>query len=171
MAEHDVILEAGKLIAQINSLWKSNPDEYERIINQLLGFFASYADEFHHHKEEKIVFPAISKKNEIAGGGIVPELIEHHEEFRLLMQQIRAAFAIHDFASTQKFLESYISKLKDHIAAENDELFPMTENIFSPDELDKLFYKCIDKDEELGKIRKEELENRIKKLLSNETFQ
>jgi hemerythrin-like domain-containing protein len=168
IAEHDVILEAGNLISLNGNLWKSKPSEYERTVRQLLDFFSAYADKYHHHKEEEILFPAISKKSEIASAGIVTELTEHHEEFRLLMQQIHKALDRNDFAATQIFFESYISKLKDHIAAENDELFPMAENIFSPDELEKLFYKCIDKDGELGTIRKEELVNLIKKLERDE---
>jgi hemerythrin-like domain-containing protein len=171
MAEHEVILEAGQLISLISNHWQSAPADYERTVKQLLHFFAIYADEFHHHKEEEILFPALSKKSELAGMGIIPELLEHHEEFRLQIQQIRKALEINDFASTQQMLESYIIKLKDHIAAENDELFPMAEDIFSQDELDKLYYKCIDKDRELGINRKEDLENSIKKLQENEAVQ
>ena len=171
VAEHDIILEAGNLISLNRSQWKSNPSAYKQTVNQLLDFFSVYADHFHHHKEEEILFPAISKKSEIAGAGIIFELIEHHEEFRQLMQQIRTTLDNNDFASTQQFLESYISILKDHIAAENDELFPMAEDIFSKDELDKLYYKCIDKDWDLGIIHKEEMENLINKLQSNEAVQ
>ncbi len=171
IAEHDVILEAGNLISVNRNLWKSNPAEYKEKVILLLDFFSIYADQFHHHKEEEILFPAISKMSELAGVGIVAELNEHHEDFRLLMQKIRAAFAIHDFTSTQQLLELYIGKLKDHIAVENDELFPMADDIFSRDELDKLYYKCIDLDEGMGKIQKKELEELIKNLTRNETVQ
>lgn len=171
IAEHDVILEAGNLISLNANLWKSSPAGYKKRVDELLDFFSVYADKFHHHKEEEILFPAISNKSETTGAGIVQELNEHHEEFRHLMQQIRAALYIDDFASTQKLLESYITKLKDHIAVENDELFPMADDIFSKDELDKLYYKCIDIDRDLGVNQKEELENLIKKLTGNETVQ
>jgi hemerythrin-like domain-containing protein len=171
IAEHDFILGAGDLITLNRSQWKSDPAAYEQMVKQLLGFFSIYADQFHHCKEEEILFPAIINKSETTGDSIVAELTGHHEEFRLLMQQIRTALTQHDFASTQQLLESYISKLNDHIAVENDELFPMAENIFSKDELDKLYYKCIDKDLEMGLIQKEELEDLIKNLNKNETVQ
>jgi hemerythrin-like domain-containing protein len=171
IAEHDVILGAGDLITLHRSQWKSDPAGYEQMVKQLLGFFSVYADQFHHHKEEEILFPAISKMSESAGVGIVTELNGHHEDFRLLMQKIRAALAIHDLASTQQLLESYIHQLRDHIAVENDELFPMANDIFSKDEVDKLYYKCIDIDEGLGKTRKKELEDLIKNLTLNETVQ
>jgi hemerythrin-like domain-containing protein len=171
IAEHEVILEAGNLISLNANLWKSNPAEYQKRVNELLDFFSVYADKFHHCKEEEILFPAISKKSETTGTGMVGELNDHHGEFRHLMQQIRAALYTDDFADTQKFLESYISRLKDHIAAENDELFPMADAIFSDDELEKLFYKCIDKDRELGITLKEAFENIIKNSAKNETVQ
>ncbi len=171
IAEHDIILEAGDLISSKGDLWKSDPAGYEQMVKQLLVFFSVYADQFHHCKEEEILFPAITNKSETTGAGMVQELNEHHEEFRLLMQKIRAALGIHDFASTQQLLESYIRKLKDHIAVENDELFPMAENIFSKDELEKLYYKCVDKDREMGLIQKEEFEDLIKNLTRNETVQ
>lgn len=169
IAEHDVILEAGNLVSLNANLWKSSPAEYKKRVNELLDFFTVYADKFHHYKEEEILFPAIIKRSETTGAGIVQELNEHHEEFRHLMQQIRAALYIDDFASVQKFLDSYISQLKDHIAVENDELFPMADDIFSQDELDKLYYQCIDKDNELGISNKEDLENLVKNLNKNET--
>jgi hemerythrin-like domain-containing protein len=171
IAEHDVILATGDLIILNRSLWKSDPAGYEGLVKQVLNFFSNYADKFHHYKEEEILFPAISKKSEITGDAIVQELTGHHEEFRLQMQQIRTALAAHDFESAQQLLESYINELNDHIAVENDELFPMTDDIFSKDELEKLYYQCIDKDEELGKAQKMVLEYRIKKLNRNEAVQ
>ena len=65
-------------------------------------------------------------------------------------------------------METYLQSLKDHIAAENDELFPMADDLFSPDEIERLYYRCIDKDEELGVARKQEFENHIIKLNGNE---
>jgi hemerythrin-like domain-containing protein len=171
IAEHDIILEAGDLISLNRNLWKSRPAEYKKKINQLLDFFSVYADKFHHHKEEEILFPAIIQNSETTGAAIVQELNEQHEEFRHLMQQILAALYLDDFASVQQFLESYVSKLKDHIAVENNELFPMADAIFSGDELEKLYYKCIDKDRELGMTFKEESERMIKNSATNEAIQ
>lgn len=166
--EHDVILKAGEIISQQNNAWLTSPTEYEQKARQLLNFFSVFADEYHHQKEEEILFPAISKINEVVGAGIVNELNEHHEEFRLLMSEIRNALNRKDFVSTQGQLESYLNKLKDHIAVENDELFPMAEDLLSQDELDKLYYKCIDKDNESGIDRKQALEQFIKNLERNE---
>lgn len=167
VAEHNVILETAKLIESNTKLWETDPSGYREFVNYLLDFISVYADEFHHQKEEKILFPAISKANEMAGLSIVRELTEHHEDFRMLMQEIRKVFDRQDYASTQRYLETYMVKLRDHIAAENDELFPMADDLFPAGEMSRLYYKCIDKDEELGMARKKEYEEQIKKLNRN----
>ena len=166
--EHNVILEAGKLIESSNKLWETDPVAYSKQVSFLTDFFSEYGDEFHHQKEEEILFPAINKANEMVGASIVSELIEHHEDFRNLLQKIRNACTQQDYVSAQKYLETYLQSLKDHIAAENDELFPMADDLFSPDEIERLYYRCIDKDEELGVARKQEFENHIIKLNGNE---
>ena len=38
----------------------------------------------------------------------------------------------------------------------------MADTLLNEDDLEKLYYKCLDKDNELGTARKEELENFIK---------
>ncbi len=171
VSEHDFIMDGGDIIVRHGNLWRSDPAGYEHLVKQMLGFFSVYADRFHHFKEEEILFPAISAKNETTGAGMVQELTEHHEEFRMLMKQIREALDKKEFASAQQLLENYIHQLKDHIAVENDELFPMADELFSKDELDKLYYQCIDKDRELGSVQKEELESLIKNLTSHDTVQ
>lgn len=168
ITEHDVILDAGDFISLNGDLWKTNPEEYEQNVKQLLNFFSVYADEYHHQKEEEILFPAISKKSETVAAGIVEELLEHHENFRLLIRQIKTTLVNKDFSKTQQLFEKYINLLKDHIAVENDELFPMADDIFNYDELDKLYHKCIDKDREIGTSRKEEFGSRIKNITINE---
>lgn len=162
--EHDVIQNVGRYIVEKENYWEDNPDDYARIVYKLLDFFKVYSDEYHHIKEEEILFPALAKKNDVVSNGIVQELVEHHEQFREMVANIRNSLALNDFATTQKLLEEYIEMLQDHIAVENDELFPMVDNIFSPDELEKLYYKCLDKDNELGLQRKEDFKDIIKNI-------
>ena len=71
VAEHNVILEAGKLIESSNKLWETDPVAYSKQVSFLTDFFSEYGDEFHHQKEEEILFPAINKANEMVGASIV----------------------------------------------------------------------------------------------------
>lgn len=171
VAEHDIILKATMRILSMGTRWESNPTEYHIEAVKMLDFLSLYADTFHHHKEEEIVFPALSRKNDLVGAGIIPELTEHHEDFRMMTQHIRQKLDSHDYALVQKYFEVYIRKLKEHIAVENDELFPMAETMFTRLELDNLYYQCLDKDRELGNKLKEELESNMQNQVRNEPVQ
>lgn len=161
--EHKIILKAGDLVAALDQSWQDDPDTYRQTILQLLDFFSAYADEYHHQKEEEVLFPVLRKKNEIAGDAMVQELLDHHDDFRLRAQDIRMLLGMQDYAAVQAGFESYIQALRDHIAVENDELFPMADALCSPDELEVQFYRCVDLDSALGKERKQALEMLIEK--------
>ncbi len=156
--EHEVIASACNKIHTTEGLWISNPENYKIFIGEILKFFSVYADEFHHKKEEDILFPALAEKNEIAGTELVRELLEQHEIFRETGRNIRNLTEAGDFASAHEQLKQYAELLYDHIGIENDEIFPMTDGLFNENELAMLHHRCIDKDSELGTDIKEELE-------------
>ncbi|KXK35945.1 MAG: hypothetical protein UZ06_CHB003000133 [Chlorobi bacterium OLB6] len=60
--EHDVISEAVDVAVHAEQLIATDADRYEEVVRSLLEFFRVYADGFHHHKEEEILFPEMSKK-------------------------------------------------------------------------------------------------------------
>lgn len=162
--EHDVINDCAGIILRKSTLRLTNPTEYENFINSIISFFTEYADEYHHCKEEDILFPEILKKNILAGNGIVLELLEQHGLFRDMIQSMKDAINIKTYENVQLILEAYINSLKDHIAIENAELFPMLDFLFTDKELEKLYYSCIDLDRNLGSARKSGLEILVTKI-------
>ncbi len=166
--EHAIILEGANIVPSLDKLWEVNEQEYTDSINHLLDFFAEYADTYHHIKEEKVLFPILEESEHAAVIAIVEELIEHHENFRGLLVEIRHDLSLKEYALVQKKLTRYVSDLQDHMAAENDELFPMMDTMLTARELAKLYFNCIDKDNALGMERKEKLENFIKNFHLNE---
>jgi hemerythrin-like domain-containing protein len=156
--EHRIILRACNCIPANYGLWKVNPDEYEKFIVEMLNFFSVYADEFHHKKEEEILFPALAEKSETVGSELVRELLEQHENFRETARNIRNLIEAGDYEAAHNQLKEYAEALYDHIGIEDDEIFPMADGLFNDDELAKLHHRCIDKDAELGSDKKVELE-------------
>ena len=153
--EHRVILSACNGIRHNEGLWVDNPMAYTEFINEIMNFFSVYADEFHHKKEEEILFPALASKNQTAGVELVRELLEQHENFRETGKNIRNLTEAGDFTAAHDQLKQYAEMLYDHIGIEDDEVFPMVDWLFDDDELAKLHHKCIDKDMELGRDKKE----------------
>lgn len=157
--EHDNILH---LLDRIEVLpGTDNPDRFIEFIRRAIQLLREYADQYHHQKEEDWLFPFLKSKNELLGDGILHSLLEQHEDMRQELNIIEAAINKSDIKSAQKLLADYCRNLRDHIAAEEDELFPMAENLLTEYELDELSGRFEDNDRNLGKEKKAKYENMI----------
>ena len=164
-AEHEVILQAAEVIKKIDNQWTIDPETYQKTVVQLLTFFREYADGYHHHKEEIVLFPAVYDHPDFTLQAIIDEFNQHHEDFREYSAEISEALATGDYPRSYKILRQYINELRDHIAAENDELFVLAENLLDPNELETIYFKFQDVDMELGEKRKAELAQILQSLL------
>lgn len=155
--EHEVIVSAIETCKQAKSLIGSDDQQYEQAIRTLLEFFRSYADRFHHYKEEIILFPEMNKRNPMLAEGIVKEMYEHHEAFREMLSQVEFRLNEKQFTEAQVVLEDYTERLLEHIAVENEEVFQIAETLFQTKELEDIYFRFVDCDRELGNASKEAL--------------
>ena len=170
--EHDIIIaaihiakEADKLIAKKdNNNPASYQGNYESLVRELINFFRAYADQYHHFKEEQILFPEMSKKNELLEDGVLKEMFENHTDFRNMIKSIEIFLDGKDYLEAQHQLNTYAEALLDHIAVENDEVFQMAESLFEKEELEKIYFRFEDCDRELGEATKINLINQIKEI-------
>ena len=162
--EHAIIVNAVDVARQASSLIGRNDEQYEKITRDLIYFFRNYADKFHHHKEEEILFPEMEKKNELLADGVIKEMFDNHEDFREKIRNIEKHLDGKEFAKAQHQLENYAEALLDHIAVENDEVFQMAETIFDDTELQKIYFRFEDCDSALDKDKKKQLVERIEKI-------
>lgn len=103
-------------------------------------FLATFADGIHHRKEEDVLFQSL------AAGGWAPEdgplaVMRHeHAEARGLIRDLREAvqrWEDGDPAAAPRVASiagRYITLLQDHIAKEDEVLFPMADDALSPEE-------------------------------------
>jgi len=148
--EHVQILAA---IDQFREQLEQKGDQNElmqKIIPEILRFFRQYADQYHHAKEESELFPMLTDCENWVAADITQEMIDQHELFRGYTRDVEAAYEKSDYAGCVKILLRYTDQLKDHIAVEDNELFPMVLDIFAEDELEKLFFKFDDVDRAFG---------------------
>lgn len=118
-----------KILFELDKLEK-DPAGYAK---EFLKFTESFAEP-HHHKEEQVLFPALEQKGIPNEGGPIGMMLMEHEMKRgyvkeLASGKIEAAMKI-------------VSLLRDHIAKENDILYPMAEQVLTPDELAGMAHKC-----------------------------
>jgi len=159
--EHEIIISAMDIAKENEKLIGKDNVRYENNFRQILAFFKLYADGFHHHKEEEILFPEMSRKNEFLKDGVIKEMLDNHEEFRAMTASIEAFLNKKDYTHTSQQFNLYTEALLDHIAVENDEVFQMAETIFTDDEMEKIYHRFLDCDREIGDEKKKELVNRL----------
>ena len=162
--EHDVITKAACLAKNAECLIGTNNEEYELTISELIRFFRVYADQYHHHKEEEILFPEMAKKSELLAEGILAEMLDNHEYFRETLRNIEANLQNQNYPEAAILVNEYTEALLDHIAVENAELFLSAYNLFSEDELDNIYFRFIDLDSVLGESKKKDFTDLLKTL-------
>ena len=156
--EHEIIVNAIDAAKQLKPQPGKNDKQYEQNVRDLIDFFRNYADNFHHFKEEQILFPAMKKKNELLEDGILKEMFDNHEEFREMIKSIEKFLDEKNYMRAQQQLVIYTEALLDHIAVENDEVFQMAETLLTEDELKKMLFDFEDADIELGGGKKQEFQ-------------
>ena len=107
---------------------------------EALVFFRQFADQCHHFKEEKILFPAMEEHGIPHEGGPIGMMLMEHEEGRAHVKSMFAAveqIAAGNAASVEPLLSharAYLTLLREHIQKEDDVLFPMADEVIPQDE-------------------------------------
>ena len=98
-----------------------------------LDFIRHFADQCHHYKEEKVLFPAMEEHGIPSDGGPVGMMLIEHEEGRSYVRGMAAALAQieeGDSSAANALFENaknYLRLLREHIQKEDDILFPMAD--------------------------------------------
>jgi len=139
MAEHRTIervLDALEVAAE--SLEQGRPIRPQFFLDAA-EFIAGFADGCHHHKEEDILFEAIVASGMPGDQGPIPVMLAEHERGRFLTRGIRDAAQRLDrgdaTAARQLIanVRGYVSLLRDHITKEDEVLFPMADELLTPE--------------------------------------
>ena len=109
-----------------------------------LDFIRHFADQCHHIKEEKVLFPALEEHGIPSDGGPVGMMLLEHEEGRSYVRAMAAAIVLleaKNSAATESLFSSaraYIRLLREHIQKEDEILFRMADEVIPADEQKKL---------------------------------
>lgn len=141
-AEHDLILEfLDSLKSSLKSMeWRMDsgpPTEYFR---DAIAFAQEFADQFHHYKEEHVMFTLLAQRFEGRLDAEIEKLRQQHEHNRSLLAEALSAIDGYDQgeeASGKKLhfnLMQYVQSLRSHIKLEGEEFFPLVEQNMSADD-------------------------------------
>lgn len=159
--EHNIISSAVDVALKADVLIGKNDKLYSEVTNKLLQFFREYADKIHHNKENLILFPEMVNKNELLKDGIIKEMYDNHDEFKEMINNVEHYLLKKDYLRAQQQLHVYAEALLDHIAVENDEVFQIAELLFNDSELEIMYFRFIDSDNEMFVSAKHSFVNQI----------
>jgi hemerythrin-like domain-containing protein len=137
--EHDLILTGIRVLRRFRDSARAGETVDWKDVGLLLEFFARFADDCHHAKEEGALFPALVERGLPSDGGPVAVMLHEHEEGRGLLVTLRAEapMAHEDPEAARRFAQSaseYATLLEHHISKENEVLFVMAERMIPPSE-------------------------------------
>lgn len=141
--EHDLILQAldalEQKIAQLEHGAPADRGYFEKAVK----FLRTFADACHHGKEEHLLFKTMVDRGFPLQGGPIAVMLSEHDLGRSLIRGIAdgAASLGKDPGAAKQIIENgrgYIRLLRRHIDKENTILFPLADNVLSPQDQEYL---------------------------------
>jgi len=124
------IVDAGTRLGQLD----------EEDTDAALTFFKTFADDFHHAKEEKRLFPLLTERGLPSDSGPVAVMLHEHEVGRGHVRAMRESLpraaageeeALHTVTHEAR---AFIVLLREHINKEDHILFPMSRSFLGPED-------------------------------------
>lgn len=130
---------------------------------RFVRFFRVYADQFHHFREEEVLFATLVNQLELPGDrGPIAVLTDDHRQFKAWLDQIEQLIAKQpllpaDELQLQTATEQYIAAMQHHIDAENSVLFVEGEICLRDAGISELPSRSLTDDEQQVRLVAEEL--------------
>jgi len=136
--EHDLILQALDALEAALGRLEAGGAPDRGYFEKAVEFLRTFADKCHHGKEEDLLFKAmVSRGFPLQGGPIAVMLSEHESGRAFIRGMAEAAVRLDaDPAALRQLIASgrgYIQLLRAHIAKENSILFPMADQVLTPE--------------------------------------
>jgi hemerythrin-like domain-containing protein len=142
--EHQIILlvldGVEREVARIQETGAVRADK----IAEMVDFLRNFADRCHHQKEEKLLFVRMRERGMPAEGGPIAAMLHEHDEGRALISAVAEALPEagagnpQAVASVRDNLGAYARFLRAHINKEDSVLFPMADQLFTPEDQEAL---------------------------------
>ena len=144
--EHGLIKRWLALIPEVIEKLDIETKEGMGLILDGIYFIRSYADKFHHAKEEDILFKYFDENLDI-----IKTMHEDHEAGRAHVRAIIEALEKKDKKAVIEHLNAYKELLTEHIKKEDEILYPWMDRGLSIQQVGELFAKFNEAEERIGK--------------------
>ncbi len=145
--EHLLIKRWIALIPEVIENIDIESEEDKKLILDGVGFIRSYADKFHHAKEEEVLFKYFDENLEI-----IKTMYQDHETARGHVRAIIEALERRDKKTIIEHLNGYKELLTEHIKKEDEILYPWMDRGLSVTQVGELFQRFNEADEKIGEV-------------------
>ncbi len=143
--EHILIKRWVALIPKVIKNLEVESEEGRQLILDGVDFIRSYADKYHHAKEEEILFKYFDEDLDI-----LKVMHEDHNQARSHVKAILEALDRKDKAAIAENFNAYGDLLNEHIKKEDEILYPWMDKNLSVTQIGELFSKFNTTDEQIG---------------------
>jgi len=143
--EHALIKRWIALIPQVLEHLDVESSDDLKVISEGADFIRSYADKFHHAKEEDILFKYFDENLDV-----LRTMLEDHTRGRSHVKALIEAVEKKDKKGIVEHLSAYRELLTEHIKKEDEILYPWMDRHFSVKEVGELFSRFNEVDEISG---------------------
>jgi hemerythrin-like domain-containing protein len=124
-AEHQNILKAIDLMLKECTEIGSGKELNKVFFNNALYFIQRYADQFHHAKEENILFNELCKDTVEMHCNPTPQMLHEHDLGRGFVKEMKEGLKENNKDKIIQNARNYCQLLKEHIDKEDNILYPM----------------------------------------------
>lgn len=143
--EHRLIKRLLALIPKFTEDLDLSREADRQIVSASIDFIRSYADKFHHAKEEVILFKYFDENLDI-----IKTICADHDDARALVRETLVALEKRDKATVARKLGAYAGLLAEHIKKEDDVLYRWMDRNLTMTQVGELFSKFNEKDNEFA---------------------
>lgn len=118
-----------------------------KLISECVDFIRSYADKYHHAKEEDILFRYFDP-----GLDIIKTMLADHETGRNHIKAIMEGIGKQNHDLVVEHLSGYKDLLSEHIKKEDEILYPWMDRNLSTKQIGQMFAKFNETDEKIGEV-------------------
>ena len=132
-SEHEGILLMLDVLEKMSEqivVGKSVPTDH---LKQVIDFFQVFADNYHHGKEERLLFGAMEEAGVPKEGGPLAVMLSEHGRGRQFIGEMKNLLSSYEKGESGALVVlttpalQYVNLLRSHIWKENNVLFPMAE--------------------------------------------
>lgn len=143
--EHVLIKRLLALIPSIVEYTETSIKVDKDLILKCVDFIRTYADKYHHMKEEDILFKYVDNKAEI-----IQIMFKDHDTGRGHVRQVVEGAEKGNKAQIKEHLLAYRELLTQHIKKEDEILYPWIDRQLSVTQVGEIFRKCNEADASVG---------------------